>query len=168
MGLASLIVAGGASSAWAGARYEPSEPVSSAIDQYVEMLPTGDGAVAAGGPPPPPVHLRRLREGPFVPWAGGPRRSSRRSRHLLRTGHPRRWPPPSRNRRPHVYGHRRRLLSWVPCRGTSGTAATTDGRRVVFLIVLVILTTAAMLSTPFVRRWAPSGGHHPSSSDLGP
>jgi hypothetical protein len=52
--------------------------------------------------------------------------------------------------------------------GIGGTAATTDGRRVVFLIVLVFLTTAAMLTTLFVRRWAPSGGHDPSSSVLEP
>ena len=165
--LASLIIAGGVWSASAGAANEPSKPVSSAVNQYVEMLPTGDGAVAPGGVATAPVPLTATARQAL-------RSVGRRTAAELQTvatspayGAPPRVAapqsePPSMRPRPQSTPSLVGAL-W----GITETAATTDGRRVVFLFVLVLLTTVALLSAPFVRRWAPSGGH-PSSSDLGP
>jgi hypothetical protein len=169
MGVASLIVAASASSASAGGVNQSSNPVSSAINQYVEMLPTGGGAVAAGQPataPGPLTAIARkalrsvggrtaadLQTVATSPAYGAPSQEAATQSETTSTRRPRPQSAPS------LVG-----ALW----GISGTDVTADGRRVVFLIVLVLLTTAAMLSTAFVRRWVPSGGHDPSFSDLGP
>lgn len=164
IGLAFLIIAASASSASAGVA---SKPVSSAVDQYVEMLPRGDGVVAAGvaatAPGPLTAAAREalrsvggktaaeLQTVATSPAYGAPSRvaATKSEPTTIR-------PRPSST--PSLVG-----ALW----GTGGPAATADGRRVVFLFVLVLLTTATMVAARFVRRRVPFGGHDPSSSYLG-
>lgn len=152
--LMSAIVAAGVSGESASATNKPPKPESSAVSQYVEMLPTGSGSVAAGTkssaaavlPPKARRALRSLGDPAAAALAAVATSSAyaappRTIKPQPGRGRPQQQPKPS-----------------VPSALSSvaETAGVQDGGRVVTLFILIFLATSALLTVRALRPRATS------------
>ena len=154
--LLSAVVVAGASAGWASAANKPPKPGGSAVSQYVEMLPTGSGSVAAGLKVSAPAvlqpaarkALRSLGRGAAAALA------------TVATSSAYAAPASTTRPRPKPDGGRPRQQSEpsvaVALSSVAGTARIRDGRRVVALFILFLLTTAALLAARVLRPRATS------------
>ena len=151
-----LVVLAGASAGWAGAANKPPKPGASAVSQYVEMLPTGSGSVAAGAKgnttptPLAPTARRALRS------VGGRTAAALTT---VATSHAygapdraiKREPKPAAGQSPQKPASLASALSSVAV-----TSNASGSGQTVLLLILIPLTAVAMLAARVLRQRSPS------------
>ena len=156
LALVSAVVVAGASAGWARAADKPPKPGASAVSQYVEMLPTGSGPVAAGA--------RGSAAGPLAPTArkallsvGGQTAAALKT---VATSHAYGAPARTTTHEPKPAADRSRQTPAPSLESALSSVAETSNAsgsgQVVLLLILVPLTAAAMLVARLLRQRTPS------------
>jgi hypothetical protein len=150
-----LVVVAGASAGWASAANKPPKPGASAVSQYVEMLPTGSGSVAAGAKgntpaPLAPTARRALRS------VGGQTAAALTT---VATSHAYGAPDRTTKREPKPVADRSSQKPASLASALSSVAVTSNASgsgQIVLLLILIPLTAVAMLAARVLRQRSPS------------
>jgi hypothetical protein len=155
--LLSVVVVAGALAGWAGAASKPPKPGASAVSQYVEMLPTGSGSVAAGtkgsspAPLPPTARQALLSVGGQTAAALKTVATSPAYGAPAHTTNHKSKPAADRSRHKPAPSLAGALSSVAETSNASGNG------QVILLLFLLPLTAVAMLAARALRQRSPSG-----------